>query len=215
MNHFYKAGPLVIGLMLNAISPALLAAPRDAGKADSGAVQKLQAMVKSLTTERDAAKTETAKLGTELEQLKKDAAKANSALQALESAKQQLDGELNAQKTSNTQVQDRLEKTNTRLLEVIDKYKELQKAKNDLANELQQTQNLKQVTEQQLNTCTEHNLKLYESGKDLLEHYQSKGTVSALLQDEPLLQFNSVEMESIMQDYEDKLRAGKLKTVTP
>lgn len=184
------------------------AAPRDAGKADNGAVQKLQAMVKSLTSERDAAKAETAKLAAEIEQAKKDNAKA---IAAADAAKQQTDSELTAQKSSNAEVRDRLDKTNARLLEVIEKYKVLTQTKNDLSNELMDLKNKKQATDQQLTACTEHNLKLIESGKELLDRYQNKGTIGALLQDEPALQFNSVEMETIVQDYEDKLKSGEYK----
>jgi hypothetical protein len=39
----------------------------------------------------------------------------------------------------------------------------------------------------------------------LLERYQGKGTFEGLLQDEPLLQFQSVEMQNIVQEYEDTI----------
>lgn len=187
------------------------AAQRDAGK-DNGAVLKLQGMVKSLTTERDAAKAETTKLTAELEQLKKDHSKATL---AAESAKEQLDNELTLQKNTTTEVKDRLEKTNTRLLEVIEKYKQLNQSKADLNNELNQEKAKYQATDEQLNICTSHNIKLLEAGKDLLEHYQNKGTVSALFQEEPILQFNNVEMENIMQEYEDKIKTGTYKKTSP
>ena len=88
--------PLLASLLLigGLSSTQPQAAPRDAGKGDNGAVLKLQAMVKSLTSERDAAKTETAKLTEELkqfEQLKKE----HSSVVA---AKEQLDSDLSAQK---------------------------------------------------------------------------------------------------------------------
>ena len=184
------------------------AAPREAGKQDSGAVQKLQAMVKSLTTERDAAKAETAKLTAELDQLIKESSKS---LAAATAAKEQLDGELNSQKTSNTEVRDRLDKTNTRLLEVIEKYKELNQGKNQLSGELTALKAKQEATEQQLTVCGEHNVKLLQAAKELLVRYENKDTLTTVFQQEPLLQFKSVEMESIIQDYEDKLNAGVYK----
>jgi chromosome segregation ATPase len=192
-------------------SANLLAAPRDAGKPDSGAVLKLQAMVKSLTGERDAAKAESVKLAAEIEQLKKANQENAAKLSAADAAKQQLDGELTAQKTSASRVQETLDKTHEKLLEVIEKHKEVTQSKNELNNELTALKGKQQATEQQLTLCTEHNVKLYESGKDLLGRYQNKGTLGSLLQDEPALQFNSVEMENIVQDYEDKLRSGVYK----
>ena len=189
----------------------LQAAPRDAGKQDNGAVLKLQAMVKSLTGERDAAKAESVKLAAEIEKLKKENTENVAKLSAADAAKQQLDGELTAQKTSNTRVQETLEQYKTRLQEVIEKHKEVTQSKNELSNELAALKGKQQATEQQLTQCTDHNVKLYQSGKDLLERYQNKGTLGAILQDEPVLQFNSVEMENINQDYEDKLKSGVYK----
>lgn len=195
-------------LLLSCLPLLVQAAPREAGKQDAGAVQKLQAMVKSVTSERDAAKAETAKLTAELDQLKKESSKS---LATVTAAKEQLDSELTAQKSSNTEVHDRLEKTNTRLLEVIEKYKELNQAKNMLATEFNAMKAKQEATEQQLNICSEHNVKLLQSAKQLLDVYQHKGTLSTLLQQEPILQFNSVEMETIVQEYEDKLNAGTYK----
>ena len=192
-------------LLALAGSTAVLAAPREAGK-DSGAVLKLQGMVKSLTAERDAAKAEIDKLNQQikqLEQLKKDHA-------AAVAAKEQLGSELSAQRNAAGEVRERLEKTNARLQEAFAKNQEVNLAKTELAGQLASLKSKQQATEQQLSVCGEHNLKLYQSGKELLQRYQNKGALSGLLEQEALLQFNSVEMENIVQEYEDQLRAGKL-----
>lgn len=207
MNKVIKVSMFSVLLAAGLPSASLQAAPRDAGKADSGAVQKLQAMVKTLTGERDAAKAESAKLAEELkqlEQLKKDHASAVA-------AKEQLSGELSAQRSSNGEVKDRLDKTHAKLLEVIEKHKEVSQAKAELANELTTLKSKQQASEQQLSVCGDHNVKLYQSAKELLDKYQNKGTLATLVDGEPLLQFTSVEMESIVQDYEDKLNSGQYK----
>ncbi|MDP3334472.1 MAG: hypothetical protein Q8Q40_09700 [Methylococcaceae bacterium] len=198
MNKFIKVSILIAGSLS---SLTLQAAPRQPA-ADNGALVKLQATVKSLTAERDAATAEAAALKSEVEQLKKE----NS---AAVSTKEQLGSELSAQKNSNSEVRDRLEKTNAKLLEVIEKYKVLNQAKADLGNELTVVKGKQQAAEQQLVTCSDHNVKLLQSGQELLDRYQSKGTLATLLQDEPILQFQSVEMETIAQEYQDKLNSGK------
>ncbi|OAI01118.1 hypothetical protein [Methylomonas methanica] len=180
------------------------AAPREAAKND-GAVLKLQAMVKSLTAERDAAKAESAKLAEELQELEQ-LKKAHSAAVA---AKEQISSELSAQRNSNGEVRERLEKTNARLLELIEKHREVSQAKADLQAQLSATNAKQQATEQQLGVCDTHNVKLYEAAKELLERYENKGALASVLQREALLQFNSVEMETIVQEYEDKLNASK------
>ncbi|WP_026601180.1 hypothetical protein [Methylomonas sp. 11b] len=194
----------VLFLLVSSGWSAGQAAPREAAKND-GAVLKLQAMVKSLTAERDAAKAESAKLAEdlqELEQLKK----AHSAAVA---AKEQISSELSAQRNSNGEVRERLEKTNARLSDVIEKHKEVSQAKADLQAQLAAINAKQQATEQQLGVCDTHNVKLYEAAKELLERYENKGALASVLQNEALLQFNSVEMETIVQEYEDKLNAGK------
>jgi len=183
------------------LSNSVMAAPRQPA-VDNGALVKLQATIKALTAERDTATAEAATLKSEVEQLKKE----NS---AAVSTKEQLGSELSAQKNSNSEVRDRLEKTNAKLLEVIEKHKVLNQAKADLGNELTVVKGKQQATEQQLATCNDHNVKLLQSGQELLDRYQSKGTMATLLQDEPILQFQSVEMETIAQEYQDKLNLGK------
>lgn len=201
---------LIVPLLLAGLASAAQAAPRDAGGGkDSGAVQKLQAMVKSLTTERDAAKAETAKLTAELEQHKKDSDKS---LATANAAREQLDADLNAQKTSNGEMHDRLDKTTARLQEVIDKYKAMNLSRNQLDEQLQQLKVQHDATEQQLKLCGEQNGKLLQSGKQLLELYQNKNLVTGLFEQEPVLQFNQIEMENLIQDYTDQLRAGTYKS---
>lgn len=180
-----------------------VAAPREAAKND-GAMLKLQAMVKSLTAERDAAKTELEKLTSELAELKEDK---SSALAAVDS----LNSELAAQKASNGALRDRLDKTQTSLHETSEKHKEVSQAKAVLSNEFEALNAKQQATEQQLAICGEHNVKLSQAAHELLERYQDKGTLSSLMQDEPILQFQSVEMENLIQEYQDKVNDGKYK----
>ncbi|WP_446810969.1 hypothetical protein ACH50O_05180 [Methylomonas sp. 2BW1-5-20] len=207
MNRIIKSLVVSVLLSVGGGATTIQAAPREAGKNDA-AVLKLQSMVKSLTAERDAAKAESTKLAEDLkqfEQLKKD----HSAAVA---AKEQISGELSAQKNSNGEVRDRLEKTNARLLEVIEKHKEVSQAKADLNAQLAALSSKQKETEQQLGICGEHNAKLVESAKELLDRYKNKGSVASLLQDEPLLQFQSVEMEDIVQRYSDRIADGSYKS---
>jgi len=186
------------------------AAPREANK-DSAAILKLQAMVKTLTDERDGAKAETAKLVTDLELLKKDKA-------ASDQAQAQLSSELAAQKSNAEQVRARLDETHARLLEVIEKHKQVSANKAELEetlsaekNNFTQLSSKQKATEVQLATCGEHNVKLIKAAHELLDRYEHKGTWATLFKEEPVLQFKSVEMENIVQDYQDKINAGTYK----
>ncbi|MGZ0079055.1 hypothetical protein [Methylomonas sp. YC3] len=202
MNTFPKVAVLFV--LISSGWSTSQAAPREAAKND-GAVLKLQAMVKSLTAERDAAKAESAKLAEELQELEQ-LKKAHSAAVA---AKEQVSSELSAQRNANGEVRERLEKSNARLSDVMEKHKEVSQAKADLQAQLTALTAKQQATEQQLGVCDIHNVKLYEAAKELLERYENKGALASVLQNEALLQFNSVEMETIVQEYQDKLSAGK------
>jgi chromosome segregation ATPase len=181
------------------LPPSTRAAPREASKNDA-ALLKLQGMIKSLTAERDAAKAETAGIVAELEQLKKDK-------QAALAAKDSLGSELTAQKNSVADVRSRLDKSEGKLQDVTEKLAQTNSVRTGLENELTALKAKHQVSEQQLKICGDHNVKLYESGRELLERYQSKGTLEGLIQEEPLLQFQSVEMQNIVQEYEDTINS--------
>ncbi len=60
-----------------------------------------------------------------------------------------------------------------------------------------------------MQSCESKNIKLYEAGKEVLNSYENKNVLDSVLKDEPIFGFKSVEMESIVQEYEDKLRKEK------
>ncbi len=167
-------------------------------------VMRLQGMVRQVTQERDALKTENVKLKAELDKLSKEKT-------GLESENDKISHKLAVQQTSNSQLQTRQEQTYAKLLEVVEKYKALNQQKNELQLQLNGSQERFQQTSRQLGVCDQHNGKLIAAANELLERYRNKGTLSGLLQSEGMLQFESVEMETIVQDYEDRIRAEEYK----
>lgn len=194
---------LMVGSLM--ISVGAWSAPREASKNDA-ALMKLQAALKTVTAERDAAKGDLGKLNTEIAQLRKDK-------DAASAAKDELSSSLAAQKNSTQALQGRLSQTEAKVTEHAEKARELSQAKAGLTQELAALKAKQQATEQQLQLCGEHNGKLVKSAQELLDRYQSKGSFAAILQDEPLLQFQSVEMEGIAEQYRDEIKAGKFKAV--
>ena len=190
------------------LSTTTQAAPRAAADGNNKAVLKLQTLVKEVTTERDLLKTEKDKLASEIEKLKKD--KDAAAL-----AEERLGAELAAQKSSNVSVSNTLEQTHTKLLEVIEKYNVLNKAKNELSATHVNLENTQKQTESNLQNCEGKNIKLFEAAKEVLNSYENKSVMDSLLKSEPILQFKSVEMETIIQEYEDKLIKQKYQHKEP
>ncbi len=163
------------------------------------AMQKLQAMVKEATTARDNLKTEKDKIIAELEQVKKE--KDTAVLEG-----DRLTSELEAQKSTNAAVNDKLEQTHNKLLEVIEKYNALNKSKNELTVLHTNLENTLKQTETNLQSCESKNIKLFEAGKEVLSTYENKNLLDTVLKEDPIFKFKSVEMEGIVQEYEDKLR---------
>ncbi len=184
------------------------AAPRDAG-GNAKIVSKLQAMVNDITSERDRLKAENAKIAAELEGLKGQVIQEKTAAASLE---ERLNAEISSQKASSGEKQARLDSTLEKLREVVEKYNALNKAKNDLAAEHTGLQNAMQMTASELKVCESKNTKMYEGAKEIIDglhNCKNRGVVDALIGSEPFLQFNNVEFETIVQEYEDKLNKQK------
>lgn len=201
MSTFYKPFVVFIFLMGGLLPNLSLAAPR-AADGNSKALAKLQAMVKEANVERDLLKTEASKMTAEIDQLKKDIASKSS-------NEERVSGELAAQKSSNAQVASTLQQTHAKLLEIIEKHNVINQSKNELSalhNDLKMSHTLKET---ELQNCESKNIKLYEAAEEVLNAYEHNSLFDSLLESEPVFQINSVQLESIVQEYEDKLRKQK------
>ena len=212
-----RAATIAIILLGSFLSDFSHAAPRDSGGGSAKAVAKLQAMVRDITSERDTLKTERDAIKTQLEtDTKKQTAEIDKLKQekaASASAESRLNNELTVQKTNNEAINGRLEKTNAKLLEVIEKYNALNQEKNELGAKHASLEDTQRQTKTELQSCESKNMKLFEATKALLKSYEKKGVFDTLLESDPVLQFKTVEMEAIVQEYEDKLRKGKYQHV--
>ncbi len=173
------------------------------------AIAKLQMMVREVTAERDRIKTENAAVATELEQIKKQLEQEKTAAVSLGD---KLNGEIAAQKSSADEIRVRLDNTTAKLHEVIEKYNALNKSKNELTVEHTTLQSNQQFTASELKACETKNVKMYEGAKEIIDGYQrcqNKGMIDVLLDSEPVTQIKSVEFETIIQEYEDKLNKQK------
>lgn len=199
----------VVGML----SSGAAIAAKESGSAK--AIAKLQMMVKDATAERDRLKTENATIAGELDQLKKQLEQEKSSAASLGD---KLNSELAAQKASADEIRVRLDNTTAKLREVIEKYNALNKSKNELTLEHTTLQNSQQFTASELKACESKNIKMYEAAKEVIAGYQScqnKGIVDTLLDAEPVLQIKSVEFETLMQEYEDKLNKQKFQSSSP
>ncbi|MCF7986780.1 MAG: hypothetical protein K9L60_04355 [Methylovulum sp.] len=205
--------PVIFAIVLSfSLLDSVTAAPRDNGGGNAKIVNKLQSMVKDITSERDQIKAENGKLTTEIESLKAQVSQEKETSAALEGS---LNAELSAEKASKEELQNRVEATTAKLREVVDKYNALNKSKNDLSVAHTTLQSTQQVTASELKQCESKNIKMFEGAKEIIEgyhHCQNKDIVDTLIDSEPFSQIKNVEFETIIQDYEDKILKQKYHT---
>lgn len=194
----------VSSLLSNAVYAQ--AARRDDG-GSARVINKLQAMVREMTAERDALKAENDKLAAEIETLKEQH-------EAAVSREEKLGGELDTQKSTIEAVRGRLDQTHGKLVEVVEKYKVLNQSKNQLSLEHVELQKLQEFTVSELDSCENKNIKMYQATRDMLKDYGRQSLWARLVQAEPVFQFKSVELENIIQEYEDKLVEQKYRRKT-
>ncbi|MBE0437061.1 MAG: hypothetical protein IBX56_14815 [Methylomicrobium sp.] len=195
---------LVTSLLSNVVYAQ--AARRDDG-GSARVINKLQAMVREMTAERDALKSDNDRLAAEIETLKEQH-------EAAVSREEKLSGELDSQKSTIEAVRGRLDQTHGKLVEVVEKYKVLNQSKNQLSLEHAELQKLQEFTVSELDSCENKNIKMYQATRDMLKDYGGQSLFARLVQAEPVFQFNSVELENIIQEYEDKLIEQKYRRKT-
>ncbi len=152
-----------------------------AGDADDQKMLRAQRLLRQVTQERDALQTENAQLKNQAEDLNKK----------LTSLKKNSENALAKSRESNTVLSTNLEQLTLNL-------RQTESAK----NQLQETV-IGQA--QQIESCESNNVKMVQINRELVDRYEKKGAVDALLQREPLTQLKRVEFENIVQEYQDQI----------
>lgn len=107
--------------------------------------------------------------------------------------------------------------------ELTEKYEEAEKNLQlmtqqfaDTSKTLQQLQKEKEQEQKQLSgdiqVCEKKNSQLYQISTELMDKYRAKGLFSVLLLAEPFTQLESVKMQNLIQEYQDKSEAAKITT---
>ncbi len=156
-----------------------------AASADNGEEQKVlaraQRMIRQATLERDAAQAENAKLKIQLEELNRK----------LAGVKKSSEAALAKSRESNTALNSNLQQT----------VQQLRQSESD-KNQLQDTVN---GQAELIQSCGSKNAELVRINREVLERYRKKGCFDALLQREPLTQLKRVEVENLVQEYQDQI----------
>jgi chromosome segregation ATPase len=164
-------------LVLALASSAVCAGDAD----DQKAVVRAQRMLRQMSQERDALQAENVKLKSEVEELSRK----------LGSLKKNSEAALVKSRDGNAALSENLQKTALNLRQTEAEKTQLQAMVVDQA--------------QLIESCEASNVKLLQINRELLVDYDKKGFMDAMLQREPLTQLKRVEIENIVQDYQDQL----------
>jgi len=163
---------------------ALLVAAGTAAAADAEeqkVLAKAQRMLRQMSLERDTAQAESAKLKAELEQMNRK----------LAGVKKNSEEALTKSQESNAALNENLQQTARKLHQAESEKSQLQEMVNGQAELIQ--------------SCESKNTELVQINRELLDRYQKKGFFDALLQHEPLTQLKRVEIENVVQEYQDQI----------
>jgi chromosome segregation ATPase len=152
-------------------------------RAKSDAEQKLQAAAQQTQTAQSGAKSAQASL--------------NAKLTSAQGAQSELERKLN-------EANGKLAAANAGLGE----------ASRQLAARDSELAQVKQMLEQSKTanaSCEDKNLKLYSYAEEVLDRYKHKGVWASLAQKDPVLGFKEVDMENVVQEYQQKFASQKIK----
>jgi chromosome segregation ATPase len=152
-----------------------------AADADDQKALRIQRMLRQVSQERDTLQAENTKLKNEIEELnRKHAGIKKGADNALAKSRESISA-LNVEIQQAAQNQSRVESEKNLLQAKVES----------------QTK--------QIESCESLNARLLQVNQEILAQYEKKGFFDSLMQREPITQLKSVEMENIVQDYQDRL----------
>lgn len=200
---------LMIGcLALLIASPLHAANKKDPAKE---AQRRMQMQVKQAQDEKAAVEQEKAALGKELETLKKKTGEIESSVARANRSKAAAEKEAEALKQVKIELSEKIA--------ILEKqFSESQQSLRDTRQSLQQETSQKQRLEQnlsargkELSVCESNNQTLYQYHVELINHAQNRGSLSVLLEAEPLLGLSRVKIENLLEQYRDKVDEQKFK----
>lgn len=161
---------------------------------DQRALAKTQHLLKQMSSERDALKSEIEKLKAEIDASNKKATRIKKNADAAAAA-------LTKSKEENTQLSEQLRQAH----QTIQQYDTDKRGLETLT-----TRQSKRIE-----TCEANNAKLVGANRELLDKYKNKGVFDALFQREPVTGLKGVEIENVVEEYRDKIDALQVGTVQP
>ncbi len=188
-----------------AVAPAQGQAVRSGGAESARAAQQLQ-QLQQLASERTALQADNAKLKDQIADLKKklDQATAEGAAASARAKQQEVAAARGAE--SSKQASEALEKSRAQMQDLIAHFRET-------AQELKTVEADRNALRGQLETrsrdyavCVEHNVGLYDVGREALDRLDRQGFWSMVRESEPFTQLARARLDNWIDDYRQRLQ---------
>lgn len=207
-------------LVLITLFFALASAPALAEKKpnrEREAVRRVQMQLQQVQGQIAALEEEKTKLGDEREQARKEAkavkgkvGKLDKALSEEKARGEQLQKDLEAAKQEQAATKASLLESETRLAETAKNLLQTQQTLARTEADKRQLEVLKVRQEKEIAGSEAKNLKLYQTGRELMTRFEQKSCAETLAQKEPFTGLKRVEIENLLEEYRDKLDEQKL-----
>ena len=191
------------------------ALPASVHAADDDAVARAKEMLRRTQEALHQAQAENADLLRAKNDAEQKLQAATKQIDAVQSGSKAAQGALNAKLTSaqsaQTDLQNKLNDVDARLTATNAR---LSGTASELAARNGELAQVKQMLEQSKSanaSCEDKNLKLYSYAETVLGLYKNKGVWAALSQKDPVLGLKEVDVENVVQEYQQKFASQKIK----
>ena len=206
----YARGAAAIAVLLVTVQGSAFAADTDARVArEREMLRRTQEALRQSQAEN--AELVAQKASTEQQadaKVKAAAAELDSTRKASRSAQAALQAQLQSAAVKQAELTTLLADANRQLTAIASKQQ-------NTAGELRHTQQDLEASKARNTACEAKNLQLYRYSQELMTRYQQKGVWAALEQKEPFSGVKEVRIENVLQEYQTKLDAQRIKPTSP
>jgi seryl-tRNA synthetase len=203
--HFLLAGIfLVAGMGIGAASSQAQTAR--SGGDSARAMQELQ----QLAAERTALQADNAKLKDQVADLKKKLDKTSAESEAASARAKQLEAAAGRGAESSKQANEALEKNRAQMQELIAHFRETALDLKNVESDRNTLRGRLEARDREYNTCVEHNVGLYDVGREALDRLDRQGFWTKVRESEPFTQLARARLDNWIDDYRQRLQELRL-----
>jgi cell division protein FtsB len=186
---------------------AASSAPARAQSVRGGAdnVRAMQEM-QQLAAERTALKADNAKLKDEVAELQKKLDKANADSTSVSARTRQLEVASAREAESGKQTADALGKSRAQMQELIGHYRETAQQLKGVETDRNLLRGQLETRTRDYDVCVEHNVGLYDVGREALDRLDQHGFWSKVGESEPFTQLARARLDNLIDDYRQRLQ---------